>query len=132
MSKTKILIADDDLDMCETLFDILEHKGYEVVIANNGHQALDQIKQSDFDLVLMDVKMPGINGVEACKIMRKEKPNLKVILMTAYAVEDLVQEALKDDAVGVFFKPLDIDKVVNLLQDIKVACDGAGPNLFHE
>lgn len=131
MSKrVRILVVDDDLGMCETLSDILEDKGYEVVTANNGCQAVEQAKRNDFDLVLMDIKMPGMNGVEACKIIRTEKPNTKVILMTAYAVEDLVHEALKDDAVGIFFKPLDIDKVIRMLQDVREACNGAGCNLF--
>jgi two-component system response regulator HydG len=117
--KTRVLIVDDDVGMCETLSDILEDQGYEVVEANNGQQAVDCAKKSDFDLVLMDIKMPGMNGVEACKIIRDERPDVRVVLMTAYAVEDLVQEALKDDAVGIFFKPLDIEKVIKLLQDVK-------------
>ncbi len=131
MSKTvRVLVVDDDAGMCETLSDILQDEGYEAVTANDGHEAVEQAKESDFDLVLMDIKMPGMNGVEACKIMRSERPDQRVVLMTAYAVEDMVQEALKDDAVGIFFKPLDIEKVIKLLQDIKEACNGSGCSLF--
>ena len=60
--------------------------------------------------------MPGMNGVEACKIMRRENPNLRVVLMTAYAVEDLVREALSEHGVRVLSKPLDIEKTLELLQ----------------
>lgn len=127
--KVRILLVDDDPGMCETLSDILEDKGYDVVTANDGMQAVESTKRNEFDLVLMDIRMPGMNGVEACKIMRSERPTLRVVLMTAYAVEDLVQEALKDDAVGIFFKPLDIEKVINLLQGVKEICNGGGHNL---
>lgn len=125
----RILVVDDDPSMCETLSDILEDKGYEVATASDGHLAVQKAKQDDFGLVMMDIKMPRMNGVEACKIMRSEKPNLKIILMTAYAVEDLVQEALKDEAVAIFFKPLDIEKVIILLQDIREGCSDAGLNV---
>lgn len=117
--KMRVLVVDDDVAMCETLSDILEDKGYQVITANDGCQAVEQAKQSDFDFVLMDIKMPRLNGVEACKIIRSENPNVKVVLITAYAMEDLVQEALKDDTVRIFFKPLDIGKVLKLLQDLK-------------
>ncbi|KPJ51149.1 hypothetical protein AMJ40_00655 [candidate division TA06 bacterium DG_26] len=119
----KILVVDDDLGMCETLSDILEDKGYEVVTATDGRKAVEEAIGSDIQLVLMDIKMPGMNGVEACKVMKKEKPNLKVILMTAYAVESLMQEALRQDGIAIFFKPLDIEKVINLLQDVRDAYD---------
>jgi len=121
--KMKILVVDDDLGMCETLSDILEDKGYEVVTATDGRKAVEEAIGSDIQLVLMDIKMPGMNGVEACKVMKKEKPNLKVILMTAYAVESLMQEALRQDGIAIFFKPLDIEKVINLLQDVRDAYD---------
>lgn len=127
--KMRILVVDDDPSMCETLSDILEDKGYEVTTANDGREAVEKTKQKEFGLVLMDIKMPKMNGVEACKIMRSERPDMKIILMTAYAVEDLVQEALKDETVGIFFKPLDLEKVIQLLQNIREARDGAGLNV---
>lgn len=118
MSKQKkILVVDDDLGMCETLTDILEGEGYEVVTANDGYQAVELTTQNCFDFVLMDIRMPGMTGVEACKIMRNEKPDLKVILMTAYAVEVLVAEAIKELAVKVVSKPLDIDNVLNMIKN---------------
>ncbi len=119
--KVKVLVVDDDLGMCETLSDILEDKGYDVVAAHDGQEAVQRAKEDLFDLVLMDIKMPKMNGVEACKIMRDQNPNLRVVLMTAYAVEDLVKEALKDDAVDLFFKPLDIEKVMRILGDLNQA-----------
>ncbi len=130
----RVLICDDQDVVCEGLSAILGTlSDIEVVgITYDGVEAIEAIPSAKPDVVLMDLKMPGMNGVEACKIMRSEKPALRVVLMTAYAVEDLVQEALKDDAVGIFFKPLDIEKVINLLQGVKEACNGGGLNLFGE
>ena len=117
--KGRILLVDDNEDFLDSTRDVLEIEGYDVVTATSGEEAVGLAAAETFDLILMDIKMPGMNGVEACKIIRDERPNLKVVLMTAYAVEDLVQEALKDDAVGIFFKPLDIEKVIQLLQDVQ-------------
>ncbi len=115
--KARILVVDDDVGMCETLSDILDTKGYEVVTANNGYQAVEKVAEGDVDLVLMDIRMPGMNGVDACKTMKTEKPDLKVILMTAFTVEVLVAKAMKEHDVQVLSKPLDIEMVLNVLQD---------------
>lgn len=117
-NKVRILVVDDDSGMCETLSAILRIKGYEVDTANDGYQAIKKVKENCFKFVLMDIKMPGMNGVEAYKIIRDEKPNLKVVFMTAYARDDLVQEILKENAVRIFFKPFDIEKLLSLLQDV--------------
>ena len=117
-SRMKILVVDDDVGIRETLSDILELKGYEAITANDGYQAVERVKEDDYDFVLTDIKMPGLNGAEAYKIMRTEKPDLKVALMTAYTVEDVLEETLKDNSVVIFSKPLDIEEVMKLLDDV--------------
>ncbi len=109
---TKILIVDDDKEFCASMTDILEAKGYEVESENSGAQAIAKVKEKSFDVILMDIKMPAMNGVEAFKQIKKISPKTAVIMITAYSLEDLIKEALQEGAFGVLRKPLDIDKLI--------------------
>jgi len=117
--KACILIVDDDLGMCETLCDIMEDKGYRTVIALSGHEAVQKAKQVAFDVILMDIKMPGMNGVETFKEIKKMHPETAVVMMTAYAVEDLIREALHEGAYGVLHKPLDMERTIGLIEGVR-------------
>lgn len=117
--KTSILIVDDDSGMTETLSDILEDMGYDVAVSGDGYQAIEMIKKQEFDFALMDIKMPGINGVETFKEIHRISPETKVIMMTAYSVEELVREALEGGAFKIIYKPLDIKKIVDIIKKTK-------------
>lgn len=115
-NKAKILIVDDDMENTETLSDILTALGHHVEIANDGFRAIQKVKVEPFDVVLMDIKMPGINGVETYKEIKRIQPKAAVMMMTAYSVEDLVDEALKEGAHGVWHKPVEITKIIELIE----------------
>jgi two-component system response regulator HydG len=117
--KAGVLIVDDDIEMTETLSDILEDLGYHVEVANDGLKAIKKFKARAFDVILMDIKMPGINGVETYKEIKNIQPKAAVMMMTAYSVEDLVAEALKEGAYGIMYKPIDIAKVVEFIERVK-------------
>lgn len=117
--KARILIVDDDPGMTETLVDILSEMDYIVDAAGDGYEALEMISNMTFDVALMDIKMPGINGVETFKEVKKLSPSTKVIMMTAYAVEDLVKEALEEGAYAIIYKPLDLNKVLKTIEKSK-------------
>ena len=104
---------------------ILSRKGYTVVTTKSGMEAIERVKERFFDMVFMDIKMPLMNGVETYKRIKKIKPEVVVIMMTAYVVEDLVQEALQEGAYGIIYKPLDIEKVVALIERVKKVKQGA-------
>ncbi len=107
----------DDLKSSRlTLGGILEDGGHNVVLAENGYQAIEAAKQTSFDLVFMDIKMPGINGVQTFREVKKINPQAAVIMMTAYSVEDLVREALEEGAYAVVYKPFDIEHVVSIIE----------------
>jgi DNA-binding NtrC family response regulator len=114
--KTSVLIVDDDPGMTKSLADILEDMGYEVAVAEDGYCAIQMIRERPFDVALMDIKMPGINGVETFREVKHISPSTRVMMMTAYSVEDLVREALDEGAYDVIYKPLDIDKVVEFVE----------------
>lgn len=91
---------------------ILEAKGYQVDTATDGFQAIEKAREAAFDVALIDIKMPGINGVETYRKMKSTDLKTKVIMITAYAIEELIQEAYIEGAVGVMQKPLEIDSLI--------------------
>lgn len=114
--KAKILIVDDDANMCETLSDILEEKGYRVVVAQDGPKAIEEVEGQRFDLALIDIVMPGMNGVEALRDIKAVDPQITTMIMTGHsALEGSVSEALEAGVDGVLYKPLDIDVIVEMI-----------------
>lgn len=114
--KTNILVVDDLKNSRLTLGGILEDEGHNVVLAENGYQAIEAARQLSFDLIFMDIKMPGINGVQTFREVKKINPKAAVIMMTAYSVEDLVREALEEGAYAVVYKPFDIGHIVSIIE----------------
>lgn len=113
--KIKVLVVDDDRRMVKTLHDILKISGYEVAAANSGEEAVDKIHSYMPDCILMDIKMEGLNGIEAMKIIRKTAPDLPVILMSAYASDEQILEAKQHGAWAVLDKPIDIQAILSFL-----------------
>lgn len=122
---SSILIVDDDPGMIETLADILSARRYAVSTADSGESALAQVRRSDFDIVMMDIKMPGLNGVDALLAMKQTRPSIKVIMMTAFTRDELVQQAREASAVAVVPKPLDLDDVLALVDRVTRSGRGA-------
>ena len=119
--KASTLIVDDNVSLCKTMSFALEHKGYAVTTAVNGVEAIERVKEKSFDIIFMDIKLPLMNGVETFKKLKGIRPGATVVMMTAYSVEDLVQEALKEGAYGILYKPLDIEKIVAIIDESKTA-----------
>ena len=117
-AKADVLVVDDQIGMLETFTDILEHKGFSVAIAEDGFQAIKRVKEQGFDIIFMDIKMPGINGVQTFREIKKINPKASVIMMTAYSVEDLVKEAIEEGAYTVIYKPFDMDKVIQTIERV--------------
>ncbi len=117
MKKTSILIVDDNISLAKSLCFIMEKKGFEVTMAEDGPEAIKKAGAKSFDIILMDIKMPLMNGVEAYRKIKKISPGTVVFVMTAYAVEELVQDALEEGAYSVLYKPLDIEKTIDLVEE---------------
>ena len=118
----RILVEDDDLSMTQTLGDILEFKGYSVEIANSGAEALEKIKKHSFDCMLTDIRMPGITGVDLARLAREIQPSLPVLLMTAYAADDLRDLAFEEGAIDIINKPLDLNYILKFFNTIQDEC----------
>jgi DNA-binding NtrC family response regulator len=104
---------------------VLGRKGFEVETAKDGLEAIEKVKGQAYDIIFMDIKMPLMNGVETYKKIKEVRPGSVVMMMTAYAVEELVQEALDEGAHGIIYKPLDFEKVINLINKVKEGKEGA-------
>jgi len=115
---SKVLVVDDLRSIRLTLGGILEDEGHTVVTAENGYQAIEVARETHFDVIFMDIKMPGINGVQTFREIKKLDPEASVIMMTAYSVEDLVQEALDEGAYTIVHKPFDIDRVIAIIEEL--------------
>ncbi len=118
-AKASILVVDDERNMRDTLAEILEADGYQVETADSGEAAVERCDQRTFDVVLMDVRMPGINGVEAFRRIRSHNPSARVILMSAYTIDDLRRVALEEGAAALLPKPLDLDTVTRLIDRVQ-------------
>ena len=104
----RVLIVDDDQMMARTLRDIFRVKGYQAEVAHSGPVALERVEQESFGCVLSDIKMPGFNGVELYRAIKARRPDLPVVLMTAYSTDELVEEGLEEGVTATLTKPLDI------------------------
>ena len=114
----KVLVVDDQRSIRLTLSAILESHGCDVTEAEDGFRAIDAAAESSFDLVLMDIKMPGINGVQTFREIKKTNPGSLVVMMTGYAVQDLVDTAMEEGALCVIYKPFEMEEIFKLVDSI--------------
>jgi DNA-binding NtrC family response regulator len=110
--KCHILLVDDEKTMVKYLSKRLIKKGFEISIAYNGSDALEQVKAADFDVVLLDVLMPGMNGIDTLKEIKKIKPQTEVIMLTGHASVEVGIEGMKAGAFNYIMKPFDPNELV--------------------
>ena len=113
MRQPGVLVADDEAGMRETLVDILAQSGYRVCSAADGDAALAAIRRKPFDVVLMDIRMPGRDGVTVLREVGDPPP--RVILMTAYANREQLRQARAANAFAVVSKPFDVPELLGLI-----------------
>nr|WP_287860816.1 sigma-54-dependent response regulator transcription factor ZraR [Klebsiella sp.] len=113
--KVDILVVDDDVSHCTILQALLRGWGYNVALAHNGLLALEQVKQKVFDLVLCDIRMAEMDGIETLKEIKAYNPAIPVLIMTAFSSVGTAVEAIKSGALDYLIKPLDFDKLQETL-----------------
>lgn len=119
--KKRILVVDDDRFVRGGLMEILTIKGHEVDTAEDGFEALTQIEKMDFDLILLDLILPGISGVETLSRIMRTKPLANVIAMTAYSEQTVVAKAISEGAKQCLIKPIDIELLEDALREVVTA-----------
>jgi DNA-binding NtrC family response regulator len=113
-----VLIIDDNVEMATNLQEILEDEGVRVDVAQDGHEALNKLDEHGFDLVITDIRMPGMSGIDVLKAVHERWPRLPVIVMTAYSADAIMEEAYTEGALDVLAKPVNIDHVIGLVERI--------------
>ena len=111
----KVLIVDDDRDFAESLAELMEDQGHQGELAFSGEEAIQKWSRDWFDLTLMDVKLPGLSGVESMVEIRKSSPDARVVMVTGYATSGLLLKARELGAAAVLIKPIDPDELLEIL-----------------
>ncbi|MBF0390490.1 MAG: response regulator [Desulfamplus sp.] len=115
MSKAQVLIVDDEERFCITLQKILTREKLDVDIANSGMEAIQKIKQKTYDIVILDVKMPGLSGIETLKEIKKIDIGIEVILLTGHASVDSGIDGMRLGAYDYIMKPCETDVLMDAL-----------------
>ncbi|WP_285891366.1 response regulator [Paenibacillus pasadenensis] len=123
MDKKKVLIVDDQNGIRVLLMEVFTSEGYTTFQASNGKLALEIVRSESPDLVLLDMKIPGMDGLEILKHVKAIDRSIKVIMMTAYGELDMIKEATDLGAVMHFTKPFDIDEM-RLAVNMQLRRDG--------
>ena len=111
-----ILVVDDDVSFRHKMHNILTGAGFKVVLADDGLKALNAVRKHDFDLVFLDVLMPGLNGLETLRILGRSFPGLKVCMLTALQEQDLLSHLSRYGAVDCLVKPIDSQSVLHKVE----------------
>jgi len=117
--EAKILLVDDEKDFLEVMRERLETRGYIVTTALSAAEALQKIKSDFFDAVILDLQMPGMDGLEALQQMKSNRPELQVILLTGHASVEKGVEAIKLGAMDFVEKPADLDSLGQKIEKAK-------------
>lgn len=114
----KILVADDDPVIRKLLCQVLSEDGHKVSLATNGAQAIEKVQEEDFELLLSDVHMPVMNGLETLRTMRSTFPQLPVVMMDSYP-DQLVKQAENEGALTCIHKPFDLKELREVIEKVK-------------
>lgn len=113
----RVLLIDDEKELVTTLSERLDIRGIANDWATSGEQGLGLVKDNTYDWVLVDLKMPGLGGCETIKAIRREQPEVKIILLTGHSAAEDLHNALNEGADKFLVKPVDIDDLLALMQE---------------
>lgn len=125
-NKIKVLVVDDEKIVRDFFKRLLSLLGLDVLDAEDGYKAVDLAKNNKFDIYFIDVRMPGLNGLETYRQIRQIDTKALVVMITGYAVEDMLEQAEKEGAYGNIRKPFDINQIKEVLDKVSVG-DISGP-----
>ena len=116
MERFKVLVVDDEEDFRETIVNRLLDRNLEVMGVESGLKALQVIEEQDFDVVVMDVRMPGVDGIEALKELKKKKPLIEVIMLTGHASVESGIQGMQLGAFDYVMKPVPLDELLDKMR----------------
>ena len=119
METWKVLLVDDEVEFAETLAERLRTRGLHVQIATSGEEGVEKAKKTDFQAVVLDLAMPGMDGIETLKALRQHVPDIQVMLLTGQATIKAAVEANRLGAVDVLEKPTDIGTLLEKIREAR-------------
>ena len=114
----RIMVVDDDADFRRTLQVILMDEGWDVILAEDGFQAVQMASESDIFLIFMDIRMPDMDGVETLSKIKEILPDCIVVMMTGHALEFLIEKALSEGAMTCLSKPILIEPLLKIVDEV--------------
>jgi len=117
VEKMKLLLVDDEERYLKTTKRLMEKKGYSVAVANSGPEALELLQKQIIHVVILDVKMPGMDGNETLKLIKQLYPLVEVVMLTGHATVDSAIDGLKSGATDYLMKPADIDDIIEKAEE---------------
>ena len=117
MEKIKMMLVDDEERFLSTTKKLLSRKGIEALTAHSGREALEKLRTQNIHVVILDVKMPGMDGIETLKQIKKQYPVVEVIMLTGHGTMESAVEGLKSGATDYLTKPTDIDELIEKAEE---------------
>lgn len=117
--KANILLVDDEEEFLKVLSQRLEGRGMKVDTSTTGEAAIEKAKAKGFDAIVLDLAMPGVDGMETLKRIKNDNPDLQIIMLTGHATVDKSVEAIKEGAVDFMEKPVDLNKLLKKIEEAK-------------
>ena len=112
MDEMRIMLVDDEEGFLSTTKNVLERKGINVTTATSGSEALEKLTQGNIDVVILDVKMPGMDGVSSLKAIKSRYPSVEVIMLTGHGTMESALDGLRSGASDYLTKPVEIDELI--------------------
>jgi DNA-binding NtrC family response regulator len=117
MEKMKMMLVDDEERFLSTTKKLISRKGYDVVTASSGAEALEELGSSNIHVVILDVKMPGMDGMETLKAIKKKYPLVEVIMLTGHGTVESAVDGLKSGATDYLMKPTDVNELIKKAEE---------------
>ncbi len=131
MTKNSILIVDDEQNVRQLIAKVLEKEGYEILTACNGEEGLEVFQKNNIDLIISDIKMPKMNGIEFLHKVKEQEPGVGFILITAFATMETAIDAIKSGAQDYVTKPFDIKEILNAVKKILCSSEHESNNTIY-
>ena len=119
MTGLKVLLVDDEVIFAENMSSLLDTRGYQVTAVNNGESALTALQENGFDVVVLDLKMPGMGGIQTLKEIKKLEIMAEVLILTGHGAIDTALEAVKIGAYDYLTKPCEIDELIEKIEEAR-------------
>lgn len=115
----KVLLVDDEEEFCNLLSERLGHRGMKVNSVNSGEEAVSKVENESFDAIIVDLSMPGIDGLETLRRIKEKRPDLEIIMLTGHATVQNSIEAMKLGAEDLLEKPVDLQALMERIKEVK-------------